>query len=118
MIPEWLGDDAATVVTLLAIPGAIVAAVIGFRRAWAGIRRALKVEARAATDELLATLMRPNGGKSLADISAKITSLTEHRAEDSRRLDRMEHQIDGILIPHQRDIQRAVNAANRAGDEE
>jgi hypothetical protein len=99
-----------------AVAGAIitVGALLTLALKWAGDR---------AANTVLTQLNRPNGGKSLHDIAAKVDGVAHGQAlhavaQESleARVERVEHHLDNTLIPRQEDVLRALASTRRDRD--
>jgi len=128
IIPDGLQNGLGEFGAVAGSLAAIAALILLFPRIWGWVgarrRHEMEVAARAATDALLATLMAPNGGKSLADISVAVGSLhdeqTALRADVrglGQRMGRVENQVDTILLPKQATIYDDVKALRRGKDD-
>jgi hypothetical protein len=79
--------------------------------------------ATTAVQTLSDKLFSPNGGRSLYDIARRVEEL--HSAVEDvhsqgsamkERVDRLEHQVDDVLIPNQTAIAHKLGATNRHDD--
>ena len=124
---ETLPQLAAMVTALLVIVGVIVKPwrwLQTWRLAEAAkdtarhesLRVELHAAATSAADALAAKLMAPNHGNSLFDVARGVEHLTEQVKGLHSRTDRLERQVDEVLIPRQADVMRSVGLTRRRTD--
>ena len=129
-IKTVLAEAVIWALAVLTFAGVITAVVVPIRAMWKRRTRRsqealIKEHLDEAMDGMLRKLTTPNGGNSLADISAKQdsfgttqTQLVAKTDEHGRRLERIEGQVDQamVLIPRQEDIMRGLNLTHRPDD--